>query len=129
VTDPIFLTADFFDARDGVQVKYEMVRRVQAEGQPVGQTAQAFGFSRPAFYQAQAALARDGMAGLVPKKKGPRRAHKLSAEVVAFLQQTLAQEPGLRSAQLAARVQERCGLTVHPRSVERALGREKKKRR
>jgi len=129
VTDPLFLTGDFFDARDGVQVKYEMVRRVQTDGQPVGQTAQAFGYSRPAFYQAQAALARDGMAGLVPKKKGPRRAHKLSAEVVAFLQQTLVEEPGLRSVQLAARVQERFGRTVHPRSIERALARAKKKRR
>jgi len=129
VTDPLFLGGDFFDACDGVQVKYEMVRRVQVEGQPVGQTAQAFGYSRPAFYQAQAALARDGMAGLLPQKKGPRRAHKLTAELVAFLQETLAQEPGLRSAELAARVQEHFQQTVHPRSVERALARAKKKRR
>src|SRR3972149_6606270 len=70
VTDPVFAASDFFDPRDGVQVKYEMLRRVRVEGQPVSQSAQACGFSRPSFYQAQVALARDGLAGLVPKKKG-----------------------------------------------------------
>ena len=29
VTDPEFLASDFFDARDAVQVKYEMVRKVK----------------------------------------------------------------------------------------------------
>ena len=128
VTDPLFISTDFFDGRDLVQVKYEMVRRVRAEGQPVGQSARAFGFSRPSFYQAQAALEREGLAGLVPKKKGPRRAHKLSLEVMAFLQQQLVREPGLRSSELARRVGERFRLQVHPRSIERALARAKKKR-
>src|SRR6266851_5672576 len=34
VTDPEFLASDFFDARDAVQVKYEMVRKVRAGGAP-----------------------------------------------------------------------------------------------
>ena len=127
-TDPLFAGADFFDARDLVQVKYEMVRRVQTEGQPVGDSARAFGFSRPSFYQAQAALEREGLAGLVPKKKGPRRAHKLNAEVMDFLQEQLAQEPSLRASELATRLQGRFQLQVHPRSIERALARAKKKR-
>jgi hypothetical protein len=50
VRDPLFTTADFFDARDLVQVKYEMVRRVLVDGQPVSSTASSFGFSRPTFY-------------------------------------------------------------------------------
>jgi len=128
VTDPLFVGADFFDGRDLVQVKYEMVRRVWVEGHPVGHSAQAFGFSRPSFYQARAALEREGLAGLVPKKKGPRRAHKLRAEVMAFLQQQVAQEPGLRASDLAARLRERFQLKVHPRSIERALARAKKQR-
>ena len=128
VTDPLFISTDFFDGRDLVQVKYEMVRRVQTEGQPVGDSARAFGFSRPSFYQAQAALEREGLAGLVPKKKGPRRAHKLNAEVMDFLQEQLAQEPSLRASELATRLQGRFQLQVHPRSIERALARAKKKR-
>ena len=52
VTDPAFLTEEFFDARDAVQVKYEMVRRVTLDGAPVTATAAAFGYSRPSYYQA-----------------------------------------------------------------------------
>ena len=129
VQDPLFATTDFFDARDLVQVKYEMVRRVRVDGQPVTRSAAAFGFSRPALYQAQAAVARGGLAALVPKKPGPRRPHKLSAEVVDFLQQQRAEDASLRSPELARRVRARFGRTVHPRSVERALARREKKRR
>jgi len=40
--------------RDVVQVKYEMLRRVRVDQVPMARAARAFGFSRPAFYQAQA---------------------------------------------------------------------------
>jgi hypothetical protein len=52
VTDAEFLASDFFDARDAVQVKYEMVRKVRACGAPVTEAATAFGYSRPAYYAA-----------------------------------------------------------------------------
>src|SRR3990167_7032914 len=103
VQDPLFATTDFFDARDLVQVKYEMVRRVRVDGQPVSRSAAAFGVSRPTLYQAQAALARGGLAALVPRKPGPRRSHKLSAEVVDFLQQQRAADASVRPPELARR--------------------------
>jgi len=129
VQDPLFATTDFFDARDLVQVKYEMVRRVRVDGHPVSRSAAAFGVSRPTLYQAQAALARGGLAALVPRKPGPRRSHKLSPEVVDFLQAQRAADASLRPPELARRVRARFGRTVHPRSVERALARREKKRR
>lgn len=128
VSDPLFASTDFFDPRDLVQVKYEMLRRVSAEGHGVAQSAKAFGLSRPSFYQAQAALQREGLAGLLAKKRGPRRAHKLSTEVMGFVRELLAQEPALSSAQLVDRVRQRFKLQVHPRSIERALLRREKKR-
>jgi transposase len=128
VQDPLFATTDFFDARDLVQVKYEMVRRVRVDGHPVSRSAAAFGVSRPTLYQAQAALARGGLAALVPRKPGPRRSHKLSAEVMDFLQQQRAADASLRPLELARRVRARFGRTVHPRSIERALARREKKR-
>jgi len=128
IQDPLFASADFFDARDLVQVKYEMVRRVRVDGHPVSRSAAAFGVSRPTLYQAQAALARGGLAALVPRKPGPRRSHKLSPEVVDFLHHARAKDPSLRSPELARRVRARFGRTVHPRSVERALARQEKKR-
>lgn len=129
VTDPLFAESDFFDKRDLVQVKYEMVRRVHRGGQPVGQSARAFGLSRPSFYQAQASLQREGLAGLLPKKRGPRSAHKLGPGVVALLREMLSREPSLNSAQLAARLRKARGLWVHPRSIERALARDPKEPR
>ena len=67
VTHPLFQDSEFFDSRDLVQVKYEMLREVQVENRSVSQSAAAFGFSRPSFYQAQAAFARDGLSGLIPR--------------------------------------------------------------
>ena len=128
VVDPIFAGTDFFDARDLVQVKYEMVRRVSLDGQPVSHSAAAFGLSRPSFYQAQAALKAGGIPALVPKRPGPRRSHKLSTEVVDFLQRERSADASLSSSELARRILERFGRKVHPRSVERALARQEKKR-
>jgi transposase len=85
--------------------------------------------SRPSFYQAQAALEREGLSGLLAKKRGPRRSHKLGTQVMGFVQELLSQEPTLSSSALAARVQQRFKLRVHSRSIERALVRQEKKRR
>ena len=74
VTDPAFLAREFFDARDAVQVKYEMVRRVTVDGAPVTATAAAFGYSRPAYYQAAAVLAASGLDGLVRPSPAPAAA-------------------------------------------------------
>jgi transposase len=123
VRDEAFRDSPFFDARDLVQVKYEMVRRVRVDGSPVAHSASAFGFSRPSFYEAAAALDAAGLAGLVPARPGPRRAHKLSEEVVGFARRLKDDDPSLRSTELAEAIAERFGFQVHPRSVERALAR------
>ena len=129
VTDELFLTHEFFDPRDLVQVKYEMLRRVQSEGQAVSQSAAHFGFSRPSFYQAQAAFEQGGLPALMPQKRGPKKAHKLTAEVLAFVRQARQENPSLRPAALASLVTDKYGITVHPRSIERALTRSQKKLR
>ena len=123
VHDPAFASSEFLDARDLVQVKYEMVRRVRVDGDAVSRTVADYGFSRPSFYEAAAALDADGLAGLVPARPGPRRAHKMSDEVVAFAQERLQADPGLRAADLVELIDDRFGVRVHPRSVERALAR------
>ena len=123
VRDEEFVSSEFFDARDLVQVKYEMVRRVRVDGEPVTQAAAAFGFSRPSYYEAAAAVNRDGLGGLVPAKPGPRRAHKLTDEVIAYARQLREAEPGIGSARLADAIAEKFAIQVHPRSVERALAR------
>jgi transposase len=129
VTDALFRTHEFFDPRDLVQVKYEMLRRVHIEGHSVVAAAAAFGFSRTAFYQAQAAYRRHGMPGLIPRRPGPRHAHKLSDEVIDFALRHQARDPTLRASTLATKIQEAFGLILHPRSIERALTRRRKRGR
>jgi transposase len=129
VTDPLFANDSFFDPRDLVQVKYEMLRRVQSEGHSVTGAAMAFGFSRPSFYQALSTLEQGGLAGLVPHKRGPKQAHKLTSEVMDFITETLQNQPDLRIAEVVRLIQERFGITVHPRSIQRSLLRHQKKRR
>jgi hypothetical protein len=127
VTDPLFRRSEFFDPRDLVQVKYEMLRRVQVEGLPITEAVQGFGFSRPVFYQAQTLYHGAGLPGLIPQRPGPRHAHKLSDTIIDFLLQQQLRDPILRAPALAELLRTQFDLAVHPRSIERALERRRKK--
>jgi transposase len=126
VRAPRFQADGFFDARDLVQVKYEMLRQVIIDGVKKAEAAALFGVSRPTFYQAEAAFAQQGLAGLLPQQRGPKSPHKLTPEVMAFIDTQMSSErpPGART--IARAIQDELGLSVHPRSIERALAREKK---
>lgn len=128
VTDRLFLQDPFFDPRDLVQVKYEMLRRVQSDRQSITQAAASFGFSRPSLYQALAAFEHGGLGGLIAHKRGPKAAHKLTAEVVEFVRQRRQVDPELRADALVRLIARHFRLIVHPRSIERALARSQKKR-
>ncbi len=129
VTDKLFRQLDFFDPRDLLQVKYEMLRRVETDGYSVIAAAAAFGLSRPSFYQARAAWQREGLAGLLPKKRGPHGGYKLTGEIVIFLRGEYGTDTSLTPPALAEQVAAHFGVQVHPRSIERALQRVEKKRR
>jgi transposase len=129
VRDPAFIGSDFFDPRDLVQVKYEMLRRVRTDDYSVTEAAAHFGFSRPTWYVAKSSFEREGLAGLLPRKRGPRRPHKLTDEVMSFVEDERVREPDLRISDLVMRIEARFGRRVHPRSLERALARREKKRR
>jgi transposase len=122
-----FRNSAFFDPRDLVQVKYEMLREVSREGASKVQAAATYGMSRQAFYQALNAFTLGGIAGLLPGQRGPKGAHKLTDEVVAFIEQQQAEDPGLHAKALAQTLREKLHLDVHPRSIERALARKKKR--
>ena len=125
VRDPLFTSGSpFFDPRDLVQVKYELLRRVRVDGYSVSDATALFALSRPTFYAAQAAWERAGLSGLLPVPTGPRHAHKLTEEIMAELQPL---SKTMSSAELAVWLQEHRSLSVHPRSIERALKRAAKK--
>ena len=127
VSDPLFSEDAFFDPCDLLQVKYEMLRCVQLEGRPVTQAATDFGFSRRAYYQIRAAFDQGGLLGLLQKKRGPQRRHKLTGEVMDFLAGRIEEKGEFKASVLVSEVAERFGLKVHRRTIERALGSGKKK--
>ncbi len=126
VTDPLFRGDDFFDSRDLVQVKYEMLRKVNVDKLSVTESAKIFGFSRPSFYKVKKAFDQNGLIGLTPKKRGPRTRHKMREEVLNFVKDTFAKEGPLPMSDAADRVKECFGISIHPRSLERALKDKKK---
>lgn len=128
VGDPKFRSSEFFDPRDVVQVKYEMLRRVLVENATVTVAADEYGVSRPTFYQAKATFDASGIAGLVPRKRGPRGPRKLRGDVLAFLRKQFVPGEPIRARELAARVQKEFDVEVHARTIERAFRGKKKAR-
>jgi transposase len=128
VRDPKFQEDGFFDPRDIVQVKYEMLRRASVEKASVTEVSEEYGVSRPTYYQAKADFDEGGMAGLVPKKRGPRGPHKIQGEVSAFLTAQISPGEPIRARELAKSLQKEFGLDVHPRTIERAVGAKKTSR-
>ena len=127
VADHKFKNMAFFDPDDIVQVKYEMLRSAQKDGTSIIKASKSFGFSRITFYKLSKAFKENGLSVLLPQKKGPRRAHKLSVEVMEFVSQLLEQKPDIKTAGIREEIKDRFDLTVHKRSIERAIERSKKK--
>jgi transposase len=130
VHDALFAESVFFDANDFLQVKYELLRSIQVEGRSIAGAAEQFGLSRPTVYEAQAHFKAKGLEGLLPEKRGPKHPHKLTPEVLKVLQQWSSEDLEIEASELAARVKRRWGISVHPRTIEKALaGRAKRGRR
>lgn len=129
VSDAMFREDPFFDSKDLLQVRYEMLRRHRVEGVSIVDVAPAFGVSRPTFYQAKAAFERAGLTGLVPKQRGPKEGHKLSREVIEHVRSLKTSSPSLTTVEIINAIEERFGIKVHRRSLERAMVDKKKLRK
>jgi transposase len=128
VQDEQFLQDGFFDPNDLVQVKYEMLRHHREGDDSVTDVAKIFGTSRQAFYAAQNRFRSQGIPGLIPKRRGPRAAHKCTEEVMDFAEQWENAHPTEPSLRVADAIEQHFGIRIHPRTINRALDRRKKKR-
>jgi transposase len=116
----------FFDANDLMQMKYEMLRSVSAAQRPVAEAAYTFGLSRVAYYHAQKQYQKHGLAGLLPRRRGPRHPHKFTPEVMSFIDEQLTATCGRTDWNLLSKqIEAGFGIKVHPRSVERAVKQKK----
>jgi transposase len=119
VESPLFQQSDFFDPRDKVQVKYEMLRAALVDGASVSEVSHQFGYSRETFYTSAELFGEQGVVGLADAKRGPKQPRKLTPEVQEFLVREMESNPGLSGRELAERVTDELAVQVHHRSVER----------
>lgn len=129
VRHPLFGRSDFFDPRDLPQLKYETLRALEVDEYSIARAATEFGLSRPTIYQAQDQFKNQGMEGLLPRKRGPKKPHKLTPEVRQYLRVVAIAEPQLKARELADRLRQRFKVKVHPRTIEKALKSKEKKGR
>lgn len=126
VKDAIFQSNHFFDARDIVQVKYELLRRVQTDGISISEATKNFGISRLSYYRILAIFNKCGLQGLVPQKRGPKKAHKLNDEILEFIHEQMRENPSARISELKIKIEKKFGLSLHARTIERALVKKKR---
>jgi len=118
VTSELFCSHEpFFLAADKVQVKYEMLRAVAVDGATVVAAAAHHGYSRAEFYLVEASFSARGVAGLVDERRGRRGPTKMTEKIVAFIRSAPVDRSG---AELAREVEDRFGVSLHRRTVERA---------
>lgn len=121
VEDQKFSLPGFFDPRDKVQVKYEMLRAHEVDGENISEAAPRFGYTRESFYTSKERFETEGIAGLVDRKRGRKGPDKLTEEILEFLRQSKRQDPRLSGARLCEMVRERYGVKLHKRTVEKAV--------
>jgi transposase len=117
VTSPLFCSGGpFFFSLDKVQVKYEMLRAHVVDGWSVTEAAAGHGYSRAEFYLVSASFEDAGMTGLLGKPRGRKGPVKLTADVRSFLDEL----GPCSAAEAAAALEAALGVSLHPRSVQRA---------
>ena len=127
VSDPLLAVGDFFDARDLLQVRYEMVRLVRLGEAALAQAAERFGVSRPTCFRMLKAFDGGGLQGLIPARRGPRGPHKIGPEIVRFVEDYRAEHGRVGARRLVPLIEAEFGVRVHPRGLEKALARAQKK--
>jgi transposase len=129
VRHPLFQRSPFFDPEDLLQLKYETLRAVEVEKCPVAKAARDFGLSRPTIYGAHTQLQQQGLEGLLPHKRGPKAAHKLTDQVLQYVREQAAAQSEIKAEELARRVRRRFAVKLHPRTIQKALERKAKRGR
>jgi len=122
VQDPLFGNFPaFFDSQDQLQVRYEMLRSHLVDKRSVVATCQYYGVSRQTFYNLQERFLKEGTAGLLARKPGPKGPAKLTTEVLQFVEHQLQHDPHLSARALVSQLEERFGVSFHKRTLEKLL--------
>lgn len=126
--DETYLSSDFFDPNDVIQVKYEMLRKVEFEKQPISKVSALFGFSRVAYYKAKKDLKEGGLSNLTNKTMGPKRSHKLNQEILDFVISSRKDDSTLTLKTILDSIKVEFNVVIHRRTLERALAKSESKK-
>lgn len=121
VVAPLFQENDFFDPRDLLQVKYEMLRQVRVDKVSVSAASASFALSRACYYEALGRWQQHGILALLPNRPGPRDPHKLTPAVMAAMHSYIANHERWDGADLVEYLWIELGVRVHQRTLEKAL--------
>jgi transposase len=121
VIAPQFHQGIFFDPHDLIQVKYEMLRSVETGESTVTQAAGQYGLSRETYYHVKSAYELGGIEALIPRKTGPKGAHKLTEKGEDFIDRYRGDHPSASVSEINNRMTETVGINVHNRTISRYL--------
>lgn len=123
----LFRDSSFYDPDDLLQVRYEAVRAARQGRSSRAETARDHGLSRHTLHRLERRFVEQGLAGLVPRKRGPRGSHKISDEILRFVDEQRASRGRLGATVLVREIEERFGVSIHRVSLDQALARRTKK--
>jgi len=112
---------DFFDPHDALQVRYEMIRSHEIDKQSVVNICQRFGVSRQTFYIFKDRFEREGTAGLLWRKPGPRGPSKITPEVVDFVDKQFQRRDELTAEQIGSELKKELRVVLHTRTIEKLV--------
>jgi transposase len=112
---------DFFDPHDALQVRYEMIRCHEIDKQSVVNICRRFGISRQTFYNFKDRFEREGTAGLLWKKPGPKGPSKLTPEVMSFVEERFERGDEVTASEVGSELKQEFEVVLHPRTIEKLL--------
>ena len=119
VKDETFIEqSDFFDPRDIVQVKYELLRRCEVDSKDVASTCLDFGFSRTTYYKVQQAFLRGGLPSLMGRPRGRPNPVKVTDVVLGYTIAEKAKNPKLTAKDMVAALDVRYHQRLSVRMVQ-----------
>ncbi len=128
VSDPLFEGSPFFDPRDLLQVRYEMIR-AHKKGTTLEEAAARYGMSVPTCVRAKRAFREGGLHALIPGRRGPRGPRKITPEILEFAESYRATHGDVSIRKLAALISEHFSVRIHFSGLHRALSKKNSRKR
>jgi transposase len=94
----------------------------------VTDASRQFGFSRAAYYKIEKSFASAGVNGLALQKTGPKAPAKATDEILRFADELKSNEPGITNDRIIEEIQNRKGVSLHKRSLQRERSKKKHSR-